>query len=291
MSNLIPATTPLTHRVDAETADVRFGIVVDVVPCPVESELKQMQRDELGNVRLRFNGHNQGASSTRNKLLEVCVVLWEQQRFEAKYLLNPGCHGLPLTRLTVSQQESLASHVLFFDDDLVPHPGCVPAYVAAMQANPEVRASFVCIKPFMSIQLMCVSFSFLLRSLPLQALAFCQGRRLHSPSLKGCWHAPFSWQVSTCSCTFKKSLSVDSKAPSSLSLGVFAGTCPSNLDGWNTSLCRCGLFLGGPQEDGKCRRRDDVAHSVGGHGQLGLQKHRPRPLLSCFPQEGGRRGY
>jgi hypothetical protein len=39
-------------------------------------------------------------------------------------------------------QESLAEHVLFFDDDLNPDVGCVQAYLRAMQKYPEVRHFF-----------------------------------------------------------------------------------------------------------------------------------------------------
>ncbi len=58
----------------------------------------------MGRLRLRFNAANRGASGTRNTLMD----------------------------------DSLAAWLVFFDDDVMPLPGCLQAYVQAMQAHPEV---------------------------------------------------------------------------------------------------------------------------------------------------------
>uniref|UniRef100_A0A383VE35 Glycosyltransferase 2-like domain-containing protein n=1 Tax=Tetradesmus obliquus TaxID=3088 RepID=A0A383VE35_TETOB len=89
--------------------DLSLILVVDRAAADISSEqrdwLQQLQCRWLHKVRVRLNGTNAGASATRNRAL----------------------------------QESLADYVILWDDDIRPtqDPGCLAAYVRAMQQHPE----------------------------------------------------------------------------------------------------------------------------------------------------------
>ncbi|WIA23095.1 hypothetical protein OEZ86_010001 [Tetradesmus obliquus] len=87
--------------------DLSLILVVDRaaadISCEQRNWLQQLQCRWLHKVRVRLNGTNAGASATRNRAL----------------------------------QESLADYVIMWDDDIRPEPGCLAAYVTAMQQHPQ----------------------------------------------------------------------------------------------------------------------------------------------------------
>lgn len=87
-------------------ADVHLVVVVDnpAVTPEVKRWLSDLRQQLQYSMRLRYHAVNQGASVTRNRCLD----------------------------------ESLAECVIFWDDDVMPAPGCIAAYVAAFKQSPEV---------------------------------------------------------------------------------------------------------------------------------------------------------
>jgi hypothetical protein len=100
-----------SHPAASCAADVHLVVVVDnpsVTP-EVKRWLSDLRLQLQYNLRLRYHDSNQGASATRNRCLD----------------------------------ESLAECVIFWDDDVMPAPGCIAAYVAAFKQHPEVGSGVV----------------------------------------------------------------------------------------------------------------------------------------------------